>query len=117
MKIYTWGPCPFTLQSPCSEPVSFTVQGRKLWTLIQLVNAGTAGISALDLFAPRLSAYVHELPALSLNIETVRERHGGAFKGHHARCILRSNVRATGLRSPNKAHTQLLVALMQRSKQ
>ena len=46
--------------------------------------------------APRWSAYVHELRKMGVEIETIHEAHGGKFPGHHARYVLRCDVKQEG---------------------
>jgi len=77
-------------------PCTFTAKGRDLWALRELVNAGAAGVTAMECPAPRWSGYVHNLRALGLNIETIHEPHGGPFPGTHARYVLRSPVAIEG---------------------
>ncbi len=66
---------------------------RLAWALEQLIDAGPRGCTPIDRPAPRWSAYVHRLRhEFGLAVETVTERHGGAFPGSHARYRLRSDV-------------------------
>ena len=66
-------------------------------TLSALVNAGAAGVTALEVsdWALRLAHYVFVLRTrYGLDIETVREAHEGpAGPGHHGRYFLRSPIR------------------------
>jgi hypothetical protein len=66
--------------------------GRFAWTLHQLVQAGERGCTPIDQPAPRWSHYVYRLRRDGVAIETIDEKHGGAFSGHHARYVLRSKV-------------------------
>lgn len=68
------------------------VKGRNAWTLNELINAGQKGCTPIDNPAPRWSAYVHNLRGMGVDIETIRENHGGEFAGHHARYVLRCHV-------------------------
>lgn len=71
-------------------------KGRDAQALRALVEAGPKGITSQDVggWAVRLSHYVFKLRTVyGLVIETVEERHGGEFPGHHGRYFLRSNVR------------------------
>ena len=77
-------------------PQSAVLTGRLLWTLQQLVRAGARGVTPIERPAPRWSHYVHQLRALGLYIETIREEHGGDFPGHHGRYVLRSPVAIKG---------------------
>lgn len=73
------------------EPV-----GRDAQTLVELVKAGAKGITSQDVggWAVRLSHYVFKLRTVyGLTIETVEEKHGGAYPGKHGRYFLRSLVR------------------------
>ena len=68
--------------------------GRDEWALRELTAAGGKGCTPIDNPAPRWSAYVHDLRhEHGLDIETITERHGGPFAGHHARYVLHSVVR------------------------
>jgi hypothetical protein len=66
--------------------------GRVAWTLHQLMTAGASGCTTIDNPAPRWSDYVFKLRREGVEIETVTEKHGGTYAGHHARYILRSPV-------------------------
>lgn len=68
------------------------VNGREAWALQCLLLAGEKGCTPITTPGPRWSAYVHDLRAAGLNIETVHEPHGPPFVGTHARYILRSPV-------------------------
>lgn len=66
---------------------------REAWALDALRSAGPTGCTPIDNPAPRWSGYVHRLRNNhNLNIETVTEPHGGEFRGHHARYVLRTTV-------------------------
>lgn len=69
-----------------------TINGRDEWALQQLVEAGSKGCTPKDNPAPRWSGYVFNLRRLGIDIETVHERHGGAFPGMHARYVLHSSI-------------------------
>lgn len=77
-------------------PCTFTIKGRDLWALRELVKAGRYGLTAIERPAPRWSAYIFNLRALGLNIETVHEPHGGPYPGTHGRYVLRSPVAIQG---------------------
>lgn len=72
------------------------VHGREAWALFELMVAGETGCTPIDTPGPRWSAYVHDLRRLGFTIETIREKHGGAFPGQHARYVLRSHVEIIG---------------------
>jgi hypothetical protein len=46
--------------------------------------------------APRWSGYIWELRRLGIDIETLREPHGGEFPGWYGRYVLMSEVRFSG---------------------
>tara|TARA_R110000824_G_scaffold399843_1_gene606006 strand:- start:94659 stop:94967 length:309 start_codon:yes stop_codon:yes gene_type:complete len=72
---------------------TFTVKGRNAWALLELIKAGTQGVTPIDNPGPRWSAYVFKLKRENhLSIETRHEGHRGAFPGTHARYVLVSNV-------------------------
>ena len=91
-----WGPRPFTVQNPDSGPFGIVIKGRDLWALDALMKAGDAGCTPITNPAPRWSAYVFNLRALGVVIDTVTEPHDGPFSGNHARYVLRSTVTAEG---------------------
>ena len=62
-----------------------TAKGRDAWTLAQLIDAGKSGVTPIERPAPRWSHYVWKLRGLGVAIETIDEKHGGAFAGQHAR--------------------------------
>lgn len=68
------------------------LNGRLRWALDNLIRAGVKGCTPIDHPGPRWSAYVHKLKEHGVRIETVHERHEGAFPGTHARYVLRSTV-------------------------
>ena len=90
-----WGAAPFTVTSPTSTTTAtIIVKGRDRWALESLIRAGSKGCTPIDHPGPRWSAYVFELRKLGVVIETLHEKHGGPFKGNHARYVLRSTVTA-----------------------
>lgn len=74
------------------EAPAIKVVGRVAWTLDQLIQAGEHGVTPLEYPAPRWSDYVFKLRKRGLVIETIDERHGGAYRGEHGRYVLRSPV-------------------------
>lgn len=74
------------------KPQKITVSGRNAWALIELIDAGDKGCTPIDNPAPAWAAYVQKLRAMGFDIETLMEPHGGAFKGHHGRYVLRSDL-------------------------
>jgi hypothetical protein len=69
-----------------------TVRGREAWALRMLLAAGERGCTPIDHPGPRWSGYIHDRRKLGFVIETIRERHGGAFPGDHALHVLRSSI-------------------------
>lgn len=69
-----------------------TFKGREAWALNELIRAGANGCTPINNPAPRWSHYVFLLRRSGLNVETVDERHGGAFAGTHARYVLRTKL-------------------------
>ena len=78
------------------EPFTIEAKGRTAWALDRLREAGPEGCTPITQPAPRWSAYVHTLRGLGVPIETVTEKHGGEFAGHHARYVLRARVMKGG---------------------
>jgi hypothetical protein len=68
------------------------LRGREAWAALQLIAAGTKGVTPIDNPAPRWSAYVFDLRQLGVDIETIHEPQGGPFAGTHARYVLRSKL-------------------------
>lgn len=73
-------------------PREVELRGRDAWALRQLIASGPRGVTPIDNPAPRWSHYVWNLRGYGLDIETIHERHGGAFPGNHGRYVLRSAV-------------------------
>jgi hypothetical protein len=69
-----------------------SAKGRDAWALAELVKAGPDGCTPITHPGPRWSGYVLKLRKMGVNIETVTEKHGGTFAGHHARYVLRSPI-------------------------
>lgn len=70
-----------------------TFRGRDAWALGELISGGLVGCTPIERPAPRWSHYVFKLRRGGLNVETIDEAHGGAFRGQHARYLLRSPLR------------------------
>lgn len=64
------------------------LRGRDGWALLQLIAAGSRGVTPIERIGPRWSAYVYKLRKAGIEIHTIRESHGGPFPGHHARYVL-----------------------------
>ena len=98
-KTTAWGRMAFHIQNSAGERRLIVVFGRERWALECLVAAGAKGCTPIDHPGPRWSAYVFELRGMEVEIETIREPHGGPFQGTHARYVLRSTVtRAEGVK-------------------
>lgn len=82
----------YTVTNGTSETFTIVVSGRDRWALTELHKAGRKGCTPIDNPAPRWAAYVHNLRALGVNIETLHEPHEGPYPGHHGRYVLRSTV-------------------------
>jgi hypothetical protein len=70
-----------------------TIRGREAWALSELVSHGNVGVTPIERPAPRWAHYVHKLRRAGIHIDTVDEKHSGAFAGTHARYVLRSPLR------------------------
>ncbi|HEY8382000.1 MAG TPA: hypothetical protein VIL09_07620 [Microvirga sp.] len=68
------------------------IVGRYAWTLHELIRAGEKGCTPIERPAPRWSHYVWWLRGRGVIIETIPEKHAGAYAGTHARYVLRSHV-------------------------
>ena len=91
-----WNPANYAVRNGADAPFTVTVSGRERWALECLMSAGNNGCTPIETPGPRWSAYVFDLRAMGLNIETINEAHAGPFAGTHARYVLRSYVtRAT----------------------
>jgi hypothetical protein len=85
-----------------SDPVTFIryrmdgseriAKGRCAWALSRLIAAGAEGCTPITEPGPRWSEYVRRLRGDGVQIETITETHGGAYRGHHAVYVLRSPV-------------------------
>lgn len=82
----------YTIKSESGKSITISLAGRNAWALEQLASAGATGCTPIDQSAPRWSAYVVNLCALGVPIETVTEPHDGEYAGHHGRYVLRARV-------------------------
>lgn len=99
-EVTAWGRMAFYIQNAGETPLHIVVYGRDRWALECLIAAGAKGCTPIDRPGPRWSAYVFNLRGMGVQIETVREPHGGPFEGTHARYVLRSVVtRTTGVQA------------------
>ena len=72
------------------------IKGRDARALSELISGGLVGVTPIERLAPRWSHYVHKLGRAGIHVETIEEKHGGAYAGTHARYVLRSSVRVIG---------------------
>ena len=86
----------FTIHPTDGDPFPIAATGRVRWALIQLVTAGRMGCTPILHPAPRWSAYIHDLRKLGVEIETLTEKHGGDYPGHHGRYVLQCRVTREG---------------------
>jgi hypothetical protein len=77
------------------QPRTFKLKGRVGWMMVQLVDAGPHGVTAIERPAPRISAYIHSLRKCGVQIETEIETHDGTYSGHHARYRLSCDAHVT----------------------
>jgi hypothetical protein len=83
----------YPLRTAEGQNIRVGCKGRPAWALDRLLAAGARGVTPVDEPAgPRWSAYVADLRALGLPIETLREAHGGQFPGHHGRYVLHAKL-------------------------
>lgn len=75
-----------------ADPVPQTFTGRTAWALDRLIQAGEVGTTPIESPGPRWSDYVFKLRRRGLAVETIDERHGGAYRGTHARYVLRTDT-------------------------
>ena len=66
------------------------LKGRLAFTLNEMIEAGASGITAISYPGVRVSHSILLLRKAGFSIETVEERHGGAFTGRHGRYVLRT---------------------------
>ena len=90
----SWPARAFTIRSEGKASCVIIAKGRDRWALEALMHAEPKGCTPITTPGPRWSAYVFNLRALGVRIETVTEPHDGPFAGHHARYVLRCNVTA-----------------------
>jgi hypothetical protein len=83
-----------------------SIRGRDAWALSELISGGLVGITPIERPAPRWSHYIHKLRRAGIHIDTIDEKHGGAFAGTHARYMLRTSVRVVDVLRQNDAKTR-----------
>jgi hypothetical protein len=96
MMQLTWGARLFRVENRDSLPFAVIVKGRDRWALESLMAAGPCGCTPITYPAPRWAAYIHKLREMGVQIETINEAHSGAFRGTHARYVLRAVVTGEG---------------------
>lgn len=75
------------------DGLAFTLNGRDVWALLELVDAGPNGCTPIDHPGPRWSGYAYNLRKVhGFAIETRYESHKAPFPGAHARYVLNSAV-------------------------
>ncbi len=82
----------FQITPANGDPFRIVVTGRNLWALESLCDAGPKGCTPIQNPAPRWSHYIRELRLLGVEIQTLKERHGGKYPGSHGRYVLLSKV-------------------------
>lgn len=91
-RVNPWGRARFAVQNGTAAAFQISASGRERWALEHLIASHTKGCTPIDTPGPRWPAYVFDLKAMGVVIETRTESHGGPFAGHHARYVLKSNV-------------------------
>lgn len=76
-------------------------RGRVGWLLAELLAAGDKGLTPLDngMVGRRLSEYVRRNRNSGIDIETIREPHGGYWASRHGRYVLRSKIEVIELKT------------------
>lgn len=86
------GPTRYRVNDPDNK-TTFTLQHSRTRDVLEaLIQSGATGCNFYDAPAPRWASSVHRLRKMGVDIETIREAHGGEHPGHHARYRLHSNV-------------------------
>lgn len=67
---------------------TLSTTGRESWCLGQLISYGKIGVTPIERPAPRWSDYVFRLRKRGLPVQTIDEKHGGTYRGVHARYVL-----------------------------
>ncbi|WP_408607896.1 winged helix domain-containing protein [Acidimangrovimonas sediminis] len=88
------GPTQYWVFDPDDKTTfTFTLQHSRMRDVLNaLIQRGATGCNFYDAPAPPWASSVPRLRKVGLDIETIREEHGGEHPGHHARYILRSKV-------------------------
>lgn len=92
-KLKRWGRAIYSVQDGEGEAREIQLMGRDRWALEMLIQAGSRGLTAIEMNGPRLHAYIFDLRhEHGLQIVREDEPHGGDFPGHHGRYFLKSKV-------------------------
>ena len=75
-----------------SDGTEIWFKGRDAWALNELHRAGLDGCTPITHVGQRWSSYVLKLRQAGIEVETIHEQHGGPYRGHHARYVLRSPI-------------------------
>lgn len=86
----------YLIVQPSGAHTETEINGRDRWALECLMRAGLDGGAPLRDTGPSWSAYVLSLRGMGVQIETIHDRHGGDYPGHHGRYVLRSAVSRIG---------------------
>jgi len=88
----------FTIRVTRADGSTFETEvvGRTAWATLALLQAGGRGCTPLQRPAPRWSDYIFRLRGQGVSVETVDEKHGGAYAGEHAKYVLRDRVSIAG---------------------
>ena len=78
------------------------LKGREAWTLNALIEAGARGVTPRERPAPRWSHYVYRIRRIGIEVETLRETHGGPYAGHHGRYVLGTPVEVLSIGCANR---------------
>ena len=76
------------LRNELAEETKHQIERAYQLTLRMLARIDARLMTPIDHPGPRWSGYVDKVRKLGLQIETMTERHGGPFAGHHARYVL-----------------------------
>ena len=82
------------------------IKGRDAWALAELISAGNRGVTPIERPAPRFSHYCWKLRRAGIHIDTIDEKHGGAYAGTHARYVLRTSLRIVDVIREGDAKTR-----------
>ncbi|MEO1951787.1 hypothetical protein [Thioclava sp.] len=88
------GATQYWVSDPSNEvSFGFTLRHSRMRDVLDaLIQNSATGCNFYDTPAPRWASSIHRLRKIGLDIETVREKHGGDYPGYHARYVLHSRV-------------------------